>query len=83
MRETTHKRPWYGRPTVSEQKDAGSAGDTVVWSITGTLLAGPGLYGVIGWGIDEIAGTSFWLPIGIVIGFILSGYIIYMRYGRG
>ncbi|WP_164465262.1 DUF2207 domain-containing protein [Phytoactinopolyspora halophila] len=57
-------------------------GESIVWHIMGTLIAGPALYGLIGFGVDEIAGVSFGLPIGIVIGFVLSGYIIYIRYGR-
>jgi hypothetical protein len=42
----------------------------------------PDVYGLIGYGVDQLADTSAGLPIGIVIGFVLSGFIIYMRYGR-
>ncbi|WP_157552849.1 hypothetical protein [Jiangella gansuensis] len=47
-----------------------------------TLIAGPVLYGLIGLGVDSFFATSFGVPVGIVVGFILSGYIIYLRYGR-
>ena len=57
-------------------------GESIVWSIMATLLAGPALYGLIGYGVDRLAGVSVGVPIGIVVGFVLSGYIIYMRYGR-
>ncbi len=57
-------------------------GESIVWSLMGTLLAGPVVYGLVGFGIDRFAGTSFGVPVGIVVGFVLSGYIIYMRYGR-
>lgn len=62
---------------------SGSHGDeSIVWSIVGTLLSGPALYGLIGFGVNELFDVSFGIPIGIVVGFVLSGYIIYMRYGR-
>lgn len=71
---------------MSEQPASSSKqpeGEGIVWSIVGTLLAGPGLYGLIGYGVDRLAGTSIFLPIGILVGFVLSFYIVYMRYGRG
>jgi hypothetical protein len=57
-------------------------GESVLWHIMGTLVAGPALYGLVGFGVDKLTGMSFGLPVGIVVGFVLSGYIIYMRYGR-
>jgi ATP synthase protein I len=71
---------------MNDQPDAShdqyDGGESLVWSIVGTLLAGPTVYGLIGYGVDRLADTSAGLPIGIVIGFVLSGYIIYKRYGR-
>lgn len=57
-------------------------GESVVWSALATMIAGPVLYGLIGLGVDKIAGVSFGVPVGIIVGFVLSGYIIYLRYGR-
>lgn len=57
-------------------------GESAVWSIMGTLLGGPALYGGIGYGVDRLAGTSVFVPIGIVVGFVLGFYIVYVRYGR-
>jgi ATP synthase protein I len=62
--------------------DGGGRGEGVVWSVLGTLLAGPALYGLAGYGVDRWAGTSFATPIGILVGFALGIYIVYMRYGR-
>jgi F0F1-type ATP synthase assembly protein I len=59
-----------------------SRGDSVVFSVMGTLIAGPALYGLVGFGVDTLAGTSVFVPIGIVVGFALSFYIVYVRYGR-
>ena len=67
---------------MNDESNESPGGESIVWSIVGTLLAGPMLYGLIGFGVDELADVSVGLPIGIVVGFVLSGYIIYMRYGR-
>lgn len=66
-----------------ERSSRQSDGEGIVWSVVGTLLAGPALYGLIGYGVDRLAGTAIFLPIGILVGFVLSFYIVYMRYGRG
>lgn len=66
----------------SDSADDTHGGESLVWSVVGTLLAGPALYGLIGYGVDRLADISVGVPIGIVVGFVLSGYIIYMRYGR-
>jgi F0F1-type ATP synthase assembly protein I len=59
-------------------------GEQVAWSVMATLIAGPVLYGVVGWGIDALVGTSrVFLALGVVVGFVLSTYIVYARYGRG
>jgi F0F1-type ATP synthase assembly protein I len=48
-----------------------------------TLVAGPVLYGLIGWGIDALVGTSrVFTALGVVFGFALSFYIVYARHGR-
>lgn len=67
---------------MSDQSSDPHGGEAIVWSLLGTLLSGPVLYGLVGFAVDEFAGTSVGVPIGIVVGFVLSGYIIYMRYGR-
>ncbi|NED98120.1 hypothetical protein G1H11_22735 [Phytoactinopolyspora alkaliphila] len=67
---------------MKDQAHLPQGGESIVWHIMGTLIAGPVLYGLIGFGVDNLADVSFGLPIGIVVGFVLSGYIIYTRYGR-
>ena len=66
-----------------DDEPSGQPGDTVVWSIVGSLLAGPLVWGGAGWGVDKLAHTSAGLPVGIVVGFLASMYSIYLRYGRG
>lgn len=63
-------------------RTTGDQGESIVWSIVGTLLAGPALYGLIGYGVDRLLDTAVGLPIGIVVGFVLSFYIIYKRFGQ-
>ncbi|HEU5485076.1 MAG TPA: AtpZ/AtpI family protein [Microlunatus sp.] len=46
------------------------------------LIAGVALYGALGWLADRLLGTSFLLPIGIVLGAAASVYTIIRRFGR-
>ena len=46
------------------------------------LLAGVALYGGLGWLVDHLLGTGFFLPIGIVLGAAASAYTIIRRFGR-
>jgi ATP synthase protein I len=46
------------------------------------LIAGVGLYGLLGWLGDHYLGTEFLLPIGIVAGAAFGCYVIIRRYGR-
>lgn len=58
-------------------------GDEFVWSMVGTLVAGPLVWGLIGMGVDHLAGTTrVFLPIGVVLGFVTSVVVVYIRYGR-
>lgn len=56
--------------------------DSEMWTkVGGYMLAGPLLYGGIGWAADHWLGTSFILPVGIIGGLALSLYLIWFRYG--
>lgn len=53
------------------------------WGMVSTLVAGPVTWGLIGAGIDLVVGTHrVFLPIGIVLGFVVAFAITYFRYGR-
>jgi hypothetical protein len=70
---------------VSDQpagSQPGDQGESIVWSVVGTLLAGPALYGLLGYGVDRLFDIAVGLPTGIVVGFVLSFYIIYKRFGQ-
>lgn len=45
------------------------------------LIAGIGLYGVIGWVGDHWLGTRFLLPTGLVVGAALAMYMVIKRFG--
>lgn len=58
-------------------------GEDVAWGMVSTLVAGPLVWGAIGMLIDSHVGTTrIFLPLGIVLGFVVSFYIVYVRFGR-
>ena len=58
-------------------------GDEHVWSMVGTLVAGPLTWGVIGMGVDHLVGTTrVFVGIGVALGFITSLLFVYVRHGR-
>jgi ATP synthase protein I len=70
------------RPQKLIPTDTGP-GEDVAWGMVSTLLAGPLVWGGIGMLIDSFVGTTrIFLPLGIVIGSLVSFYIVYVRFGR-
>lgn len=70
------------RATISQPPIRGR-GDEHVWSMIGTLVAGPLTWGVIGMGIDHLVGTTrVFVAGGVVLGFITSLLFVYVRHGR-
>lgn len=50
-----------------------------VWGLISTLVGGPAVWGAIGYGVDRLLDTSVFLPFGVVIGFLTSFYIVYVK----
>ena len=47
------------------------------------MLAGPVVWGAIGYLIDRLAGTGkVFTAIGMIVGAVAAGYIVYLRYGK-
>ena len=46
------------------------------------LIAGPALYGGLGWLGDHFLNTAFLLPVGIVVGMTLSVILVIRRFGQ-
>ena len=61
---------------MSERR--GGAGDS--YGALSYIVAGPLLYGGLGWVGDHLLGTIFFLPLGVVGGLALSVFVIYKRY---
>ena len=58
---------------------AGHEGESQVWGLISTLVGGPAVWGAIGYGVDQGLGTAAFLPIGVVVGFVTSFYIVYVK----
>ena len=54
-------------------------GSDQVWGLISTLVAGPAVWGAVGYGLDAVADTRWFTPLGVVIGFVTSFYIVYAR----
>ncbi|MFB9627811.1 AtpZ/AtpI family protein [Nonomuraea helvata] len=53
-----------------------------MWSVPSYLLAGMAFYGGLGWLLDRWLSLSALFPIGVVLGVVLSGYLVYRKFGR-
>jgi F0F1-type ATP synthase assembly protein I len=59
------------------------AGLSTGLAITTTMLAGPVVWGAIGYLIDRLAGTGkVFTAIGMIVGAVAAGYLVYLRYGK-
>jgi F0F1-type ATP synthase assembly protein I len=54
-------------------------GSDQVWGLISTLVAGPAVWGAIGYGVDRSADTTVFTPVGVVIGFVAGFYIVYVK----
>ncbi|WP_231116341.1 AtpZ/AtpI family protein [Motilibacter rhizosphaerae] len=52
------------------------------WGVLSYLLTGVFLWGGLGWLGDDLLGTAFLLPVGLVLGAALAVYTVYVRFGR-
>ena len=58
---------------------AGHEGESQVWGLISTLVGGPAVWGGIGYGVDRLVDTEVFLPVGVVVGFVTSFYIVYVK----
>ncbi|WP_131768432.1 AtpZ/AtpI family protein [Candidatus Protofrankia californiensis] len=53
------------------------------WGIVGTLVAGCGFWGLVGYGVDRLLGTGVvFLPVGVIVGMGGALYLVIYRFGR-
>lgn len=73
-----------GNSPEQPRRDRGLVeGEDVAWSVMATMIAGPLLYGLLGWAIDSLVGTTrVFLALGVLLGLVSSFFIVYARYGR-
>ena len=58
-------------------------GESVAWSAMGSLLAGPIVWGGVGYLLDQWLDTCrLLMAVGVVVGSLTSFYIVYLRFGR-
>lgn len=50
--------------------------------ILSLLVSGLAFYGGLGWLLDRWLGTSWWLPVGIIVGMVAGVYLVIAKYGR-
>lgn len=50
-------------------------------AVIATILSGIILYGGLGWVGDHFLHTSWMLPLGLIVGLMVSIYLVYKRYG--
>lgn len=73
------------KPRIPQQRREPGApqGEQVAWSALGTLLAGPITWGFAGWLLDQVTGAGrIFTALGVILGFVTSLYIVYVRFGR-
>ncbi|MFC0863014.1 hypothetical protein ACFHYQ_11990 [Sphaerimonospora cavernae] len=63
------------------EKDGRDFADAA-WSVPNYLLAGILVWGGIGWLLSHLTGVHAFIPIGVVLGVVLAGYLVYLKYGR-
>lgn len=61
---------------VTRPRDDGA---NQVWGLISTLVAGPAVWGAVGLGADRLLDSSLFAPLGVVVGFVTSFYIVYVR----
>lgn len=58
-------------------KRAASRGMDDGWTVTGTLIAGIGFYGFLGWALTKWTGWVGWFPMGVILGAAAGVYMVY------
>lgn len=67
---------------MSQQSEPDPAPSMDGWRVFSYLVGGIVVYAGLGWLLDRWLGTEFFLPVGIVLGSVLSVLMVYFRYGR-
>ncbi|WP_036328981.1 hypothetical protein [Microbispora sp. ATCC PTA-5024] len=52
------------------------------WSVPSYLLSGILVWGGLGWLLSRWTGVYAFIPIGVIVGVVLAGYLVYWKYCR-
>lgn len=81
--QPTRSKADFLRAMAQDRPDTTESGDTGM-VIVAYLLAGIGFYGGLGWVLDHFwLHTGWLLPVGLLVGMVLSVYLVIRRYGEG
>lgn len=70
-----------GTTPSPKQADTSPRGTEDGLAVLSYILAGLLFYGGLGWVGDHFLGTSWLLPVGLIVGLVSSIYLISKRYG--
>jgi len=70
------------RVPMSQQPQPDQPPSADGWRVLSYLIGGIVVYAGGGWLLDRWLGTSFLLPVGLVLGAGLAVLLLYFRYGR-
>lgn len=76
------RRPEKGKPDSSLIPGNEPVGMETGYRILSYIAAGLLFYGGLGWLGDKYLGTAFLLPLGLIIGLVLSMYAIIKRFNK-
>jgi hypothetical protein len=83
MSDQSHKNGNEQPPQKPVPTPEDTRGEGLVWSAIGTLVAGPLVWGGAGMLIDRwLETTRAYTAAGVIVGFITSLYIVYIKFGR-
>lgn len=80
--EAARRWPALKSEPVREEDVVGSAQESALAvSVLSYILAGPILFGGIGWFLDRLFDARWLIAVGVLFGLGLSIYVVWLRYG--
>jgi F0F1-type ATP synthase assembly protein I len=67
-------------PRPARQPHEGSGAETG-YAVIGTLISGMGVWGGVGWLLDQWWDTRVFFPVGVILGMAVAIYLVVARFG--
>jgi F0F1-type ATP synthase assembly protein I len=64
----------------SSSEGARDTSVSAAWTVLSHLISGFLFFGAIGWGLQYLTGSPWFLAVGLLLGGVASGALIYYRY---